>query len=103
VQALRSADDCIHWAGADALGATDALCGHDLRVVQRPFCPTVGIKGFCGVPGQACERLDSCLATGRASIDVGFTARDRLGVGTASGVAAACALRLWKDRVDPVG
>ena len=100
VHAPRRADDGIHRAGRQALGAADAAFFVDERDGRRGFEAVVAIERRERPPGERRQRDDGFGAARRALVDVGFAARDRFGIGQATGVAAARALGLRQQRVD---
>src|SRR4249919_1226602 len=103
VHQLRRADDRVHRAGLDALGAADALGLAHQRHLWRLVHAVRWIDRPRRAPEQFRERAYTGLATGRALVDAGLAARDCLRVGLAAGVAALRALRLRQQRFDARG
>ena len=90
--------------GAPTMASTGQGGRHLVQPMQRSSSmnATVGaasmplsrLSGASGAAGELRQRDDGFGAAGRALVDVGFAARDGLGVGQATRVAAARALRL---------
>ena len=81
-QALRQSAQPMHAASSMT------------REPARTFGAAVRVERHDGPAGQPRQPRDALGAAGRAAVDLGLAAGDRLGVAAAVGVAAARALRL---------
>src|SRR5205823_8706829 len=103
VHALGRADDRVHGARLDALGAADAGRLVDHGGLRRAVEAVGGIERLRLAPQERGDAPDTFVAAGRALVDVRIAARDRLGAGAAGVVAALGALRLRQPRVAAPG
>ncbi len=97
---LRCAEDRVDRAGVDAERATDATRLVDDRYGQRRMDAATGVERLWRTARDRRERHDRRRAAGRAAVDVGFAARNRLRVRPAGVVAAARALRLGQRGIE---
>ena len=96
--------------GAPTIASTGQAGRHSAQPMQRSSSITATWRGLvgpnCGSSGprlatqQGGERAHGGLAARRAAVDVRGTARDRLGIRPAAGIAALSALRLRQQRID---
>lgn len=102
MHALGGADNRVHRAGLDALGAANA----DLLVDESDhgwrFAAIGGIERFRCAIEQRRERGYAIGAARRATIDIGGLARDCRGIRAAGWKTAVRALRLGQQRIDAV-
>jgi len=103
VHAFSAPDDRIDRAGLDAERAADAPFLIDQCRGKRFLDAVGGIERQGLAPEQRGEPVDPSFASRRTLVNLGLTAGDRFGVGTASAVAALRALRLREQVVNLVG
>ncbi len=103
VHPFRCADDRIYRTCLDAERAANARVLVDTRDLERPWQTARRIERRSGSTEQCCERNDRCIAARRTAIDVHGIVGDGFRVRTATGVAAARALRLRQEVVDTIG
>src|SRR5690606_18458805 len=99
MHALGCAEDGIHRAGLDALGAADAFGltnkGHPARLLAT----IVGVQRQRSAVQQSRQRVDGVTAAGRTMID-GLARSNALGIGMTAGMSALTTLGLWQQGVD---
>ena len=100
VHAFRGTEDRIDRAGVDAKRAPDAALLVDDRDAKRLVHAAGSIERSSRSSRKPRKQRDRGFAAGRAAVDVGGAADDRLGVGTSALVAAARALRLRQCVID---
>jgi hypothetical protein len=98
VHQFGGANDGVHRAGLNALGATDALCLTDESHLRRRAA-TLDIELQDGHIEQSSQRCNGLIATGWTLVD-GFAGRHALGVRLATWMAALPALSLRQQGVD---
>ena len=101
MHALGRAEDGVHRAGLDALGATNTLSlpngGHPLGLLLT----MLGIQWLGFHIQQVCERLDGCFAARGALVD-GVAFGNRFRIGPAPRITALATLGLGQNSVDLV-
>ena len=103
VQALGTADDAVDRAGRQAQRAADAGALVDHREAARSFLTRVRIERDDRAAREGREPPDAFGTPGLAAVDLRRLAGERLGIGTAVGIAAARALRLRQRAVERLG
>jgi len=93
-------DDGVDWTGVDALSAADAGSFIDHRAGTPLVLPAFRIERLRGHREQPRQRRDGYPVAGRAPVDSGAAGSYGFGIGTATGIAAACALRLRETGID---
>lgn len=99
---LVRTDDGVDRAGVETFPATDATRFIDKRAAARMSRTDRGIEPFRWYTEQLRQTVNGGVAAGRATVDVGFAARDGFRVVAAAGIAASGALSLWQPSVDAV-
>ena len=94
----RRAEDCIHRAGLDAKRAANASQFINDRHCFRLFLAVIGIESFGLDTKKIRQRLDLVFPAWRALVDIGLTAGNRFGIGSAPREVALAALGLRQDR-----
>src|SRR5690606_25869290 len=99
MHALGCAEDGIHRAGLDALGAADAFGFPNKGHPAWLLATIVGVQRQRLAVQQSRQRVDGVTTAGRTMID-GLARGNALGVGMAAGMSALTTLGLWQQRVD---